>query len=172
MTFKALTQGAARTGYSEIIRNAKGVDIIGFKSTPDTNNDSGVSDFSLGELALLDGTTPNPLAVKSISGSSEIAAWPVIAGKERSDVRGSKTTALVIGNGYHLRTSGFNPAGTYAYGVPLTVKSGLYTPASSGDYVLALCLTGTYTVSTDAEKALNKTPFQIITVEVGPRGKA
>ena len=170
---KALTYGTARSGYFEIVRNSRAVDQVAFKSKVNGATDSGVEEFNEGEWAVLDADF---LATKA-GASAAKAAWPCVIGYERGDVRGSRSTTLALGFGYHLRTNAFRldatvTAGDYTYGKMLTVKSGKLEPATTGEQILAMVVQGVKATASDAEKALNKTPFNTIVVEVGPRGAA
>ena len=164
---KAMTFGAARTGYLEVVRGSPAQQA--FKSKVNTANASGVEEFNEGEWAILDA---NLEANKYSSGSAETRVWPVVTGKERTDVYGGGSVTLLVGTGYHLRTSGYKTTGTYAYGTLLTVKSGLLEPAASGEQVHAMALGAAKTLKTDAEKALGKAGFTVIEVEVISMGKA
>ena len=133
---KPLTLGQARSGYAEVIRNASGADPIGVKVKVNTANASGIEDFDEGEWVVINSTGD---AAKA-SASAEALAFPTITGKERPDVIGSRTTTILVGNGFHMRTSGYDAAGTYTFGTKLAAKSGKLTPAASGEDVLAIVI--------------------------------
>ena len=173
----AIIYGEERSGHAEIIRNSRGIDQIAFRSAANLANRDGVEEFSEGEFATLNAAGE----AAKLGASPTGLAYLVLIGKERTDVRGSRTTALVVGSGYHAETSGFfldvtYTASDYSLGVRLTaVKDaadgiGKLRPAASTEPIVATCLSGVRDVLSDAGLARGDTARKVITIEFLPRG--
>jgi len=168
---KPLSWGPSRSGYYDAVRGANLLNEDSFKLAANTNNDSGYDDFKEGEWAGID--TDGVSAVK-IGASPAAAAYPVVIGFERADVRGSGSTALAIGHGFWIETTGWDSvnftADDFPAGTACAVENGLLVPATSGEAILAIVKRGAKKQQSYAQKALGKTSFTTLLVEVGPRG--
>lgn len=174
-----MTWGDPRGGTAEIIRNSKGVDQSAFKSAPDPLDAKKVVQFVEGEIATVNGDGK----ADKVASTATTLAYLNLVDKNRTDIRGSKTTTLVVGSGYHAQTSCFfndgvtYTAASYSNGVLLAAAKdsdgiGKLRPAAAGEQVVATCLSGVKQVRSEAERARGDGFRQVIEVEFAPRGKA
>ncbi len=147
------TFGEPRSGRFDILRGYDHVDEVSY-DIANVQTDK----FDEGEWVV-----PNAAgaAVKaSATSANNKVAYPVVTGKERSDVKGSDSLTVILGSKYHARTTKFalfDSAGTavagYAVGDPLCVQlrtivgadganflAGVLVKALTGDTVLARAL--------------------------------
>lgn len=163
---KPMSWGPSRSGFYDAVRGANILNEDSFKCKANPANDSGVEDFDEGEFAII-GTDEK---AEKISGVAAVPAYPVVIGFERADVRGSGTTTLALGRGAWVETSGWDAvnktADDFPIGTECCVKDGLLFPAQSGEMVQGIVRRGAKTTQTMAQKALRKSAFTTIVVEL------
>lgn len=165
---KPMSWGPSRTGYYDAVRGANLVQEDAFKSKPNTATDSGVEEFKEGEWATVGATGLAEKATGTVAASA--AVYPNVVGYERSDFRGSKSATLALGIGFWLETSGWEQvtktADDFPAGTECTIKDGVLFPAVSTNLVRAIVRRAPVNAPTMAQKALQKSAFTTVLVEI------
>lgn len=141
-----LTFGEPRSGIFDVFYGWDTSEEISMDVPADPTTQSGLLELDEGEWIKRDDN--NSALVVGLGEKPELA-FPVVTGKERSDYKGSGSVTVRMGPGYQGRTDHYDPAGTYAAGVKLTIKGvafngavsrGVLSPAVGADPVHAICL--------------------------------
>lgn len=162
--------GPQRSGYYDIVRGTRFVDEQAFDLAANDANESGVDDFNEGEFAEI---AADGITAKKNGATAAEAAYPVAVGYERSDVQAGKSTTLAIGSGYWLETSAYDTVNpdNYPVDTELSVKNGILEPAASGEMILAVVKRAPALQQTYAQKALQRSSFTTLLVQVENRGR-
>lgn len=165
---KPMSWGPSRTGFYDAVRGANLVQEDAFKSKPNPATDSGVEEFKEGEWATVGATGLAEKITGTLAATS--AAYPNVVGYERADFRGSKSATLALGIGFWVETSGWEQvtktADDFPAGTECTIKDGVLYPAVSTNVVVAIVRRAAQNAPTQAQKALQKTAFTTLLVEI------